>query len=167
MHDPCLAGALRNDKGIRKADGSRCRQPREIVGIPHNRDIAWAICAPCLGEAGGMRVADDHSTDIMLVVSLSFRAQPHKRGEVLSAIDETAERMRQASGCLRCRLLIDNEDCNVFTVASEWESLATAEAFFASREFQTFKGVRILLREEPVMVFDDVRSRVTRLIRAR
>src|SRR4051794_31927584 len=71
MHDPCLAGARRNDKAIRGAGGRRSLQPREIVGIPHNRDIAWAICTRCLGETGGMQVADDHSTD-MVVVSLSF-----------------------------------------------------------------------------------------------
>jgi|SRR5689334_11849205 quinol monooxygenase YgiN len=103
----------------------------------------------------------------MLLASVSFRAQPHKRGEVLSAVDETAERMRQAEGCQRVRLLVDNEDPNAFTLASEWDSFVAAETFFASREFQMFKGVRILLREEPVVVFDDVRSRVTRLIRAR
>ena len=36
-----------------------------------------------------------------------------------------------------------------------------AEAFFGSREFQIFKGVRILMREEPFIVLDDVRARVT------
>jgi hypothetical protein len=41
-----------------------------------------------------------------------------------------------------------------------------AEAFFSSRDFQIFKGIRILLRDEPVIVFDDVRSRVTRLMRS-
>ena len=35
-----------------------------------------------------------------------------------------------------------------------------------SREFQIFKGVRILMREEPFIVLDDVRARVTRLMRA-
>jgi hypothetical protein len=39
--------------------------------------------------------------------------------------------------------------------------------FFNSREFQIFKGIRILLRDEPVIVLDEVRCRVTRLLRAR
>jgi quinol monooxygenase YgiN len=103
----------------------------------------------------------------MLLATVSFRAQPHKRAELLSAIDETAERMRHAPGCQRCRLLVDNEDSNAFMLASEWQTLFAAEAFFASRDFQVFKGIRILLRDEPVMIFDDVRSRVTRLIHAR
>jgi len=103
----------------------------------------------------------------MVIASVSFRAQPHKRSEVLSAIDDTADRMRRAPGCHRCRLFVDNEDANAFILASEWQSMPEAEAFIASREFQVLKGMRILLREEPAMVFDEVRSRVTRVIHAR
>jgi quinol monooxygenase YgiN len=102
----------------------------------------------------------------MLIASMSFRAQPHKRAEVLSAVDETVRRMRQASGCSRSRLLADAEDPNAFTVMSEWRSTDTADEFFNSRDFQIFKGIRILLRDEPVLVFDEVRTRVTRLLRA-
>jgi quinol monooxygenase YgiN len=103
----------------------------------------------------------------MLLATVSFRAQPHKRGEILSAIDETVARMRQAPGCGRCRLLVDTEDPNAFTLASEWQSTASAETFFDSREFQIFKGIRILLRDEPMIILDEVASRVTRLIRGR
>ena len=78
--------------------------------------------------------------------------QPHKRAEVLSAVDETVRRMRQASGCARSRLLADADDPNAFTVLSEWQSADTADTFFSSREFQIFKGIRILLRDEPVIV---------------
>lgn len=102
----------------------------------------------------------------MLIASMSFRAQPHKRAEVLSAVDDTVRRMRQASGCAKSRLLADAEDPNAFTVLSEWRSAETADEFFNSRDFQVFKGIRILLRDEPVLVFDEVRTRVTRLLRA-
>jgi quinol monooxygenase YgiN len=103
----------------------------------------------------------------MLLASVSFRAQPHKRSEILSAIDDMVERMRQAPGCGRCRLLVDTEDPYTFTLASEWQTPDAADTFFESRDFQIFKGIRILLRDEPVIVLDEVRSRVTRLIRAR
>jgi quinol monooxygenase YgiN len=103
----------------------------------------------------------------MLLASVTFRTQPHKRGEILSAVDETVIRMRDTPGCARCRLLVDTEDPNAFTLASEWQSSLEAESFFNSREFQVFRIIRILLREEPVVVLDDVRARVTRLIRAR
>ena len=101
----------------------------------------------------------------VLTASLWFRVQPHKRAEVLSAIDALVERMRLARGCGRSRVLADVEDGNAFTVASEWSDPDCAEAFFQSREFQIFRGIRILLREEPTIVLDDVRARVTRLVR--
>ncbi|HVH25465.1 MAG TPA: antibiotic biosynthesis monooxygenase [Vicinamibacterales bacterium] len=101
----------------------------------------------------------------MLLASISFRAQPHKRGEILSAVDEEVSRMRRASGCGRCRLLVDTENPNCFTLLSEWQSIDHADTFFNSHDFQIFKGIRILLREEPVIVLDEVRGRITRLIR--
>ena len=102
----------------------------------------------------------------MLLASIVFRVQPHKRDEALSAVDETLRRMRTAPGCARTRLVADTEDPNMLTVLSEWQTAASADSFFASREFQIFKGMRILMRDEPVLVIDDVRSRVTRLLRA-
>ena len=102
----------------------------------------------------------------MLLASISFRVQPHKRAEALSAVDALVERMRTAEGCARSRVLSDSEDPNSFVVASEWIDTNAAEAYFSSREFQIFKGVRILMREEPFIVLDDVRARITRLMRA-
>jgi quinol monooxygenase YgiN len=102
----------------------------------------------------------------MLLASISFRVRPYKRDEALCAVDALVERMRATSGCARGRILTDAEDQNLFIVASEWHDANAAEAFFESREFQIFKGVRILMREEPYIVLDDVRARVTRLMRA-
>jgi quinol monooxygenase YgiN len=102
----------------------------------------------------------------MLLASISFRVRPYKRDEALSAVDALVERMRATNGCARGRILTDCEDQNLFVVASEWHDADAAEAFFESREFQIFKGVRILMREEPYIVLDDVRARVTRLMRA-
>jgi quinol monooxygenase YgiN len=102
----------------------------------------------------------------MLLASVGFRVQPHKRDEVLSAVDETVRRMRIAAGCARSRLMVDADDPNTFTMLSEWQSADTAQVFFSSRDFQIFKGVRILLRDEPVIVFDEVHSRVIRLLRS-
>jgi quinol monooxygenase YgiN len=74
--------------------------------------------------------------------------------------------MRTTSGCARSRLFEDADDPNAFTLLSEWHSAATADIFFNSRDFQIFKGIRILLRDEPVIVFDEVQSRMVRLLRA-
>jgi quinol monooxygenase YgiN len=102
----------------------------------------------------------------MLLASISFRVQPHKRSEAFSAVDALVQRMRTAPGCARSRVLTDSEDENTFMLASEWTDANAAEAFFGSREFKIFKGVRILMRDEPFIVLDDVRARVTRLMRA-
>ena len=102
----------------------------------------------------------------MVLASLSFRVQPHKKAEALSAVDALVQRMRGASGCARSRILSDLDDDSAFLVASEWSESAAAEAFFTSREFQIFLGMRILLRDEPRMVFDNIQARVTRLLRA-
>ena len=102
----------------------------------------------------------------MLLATITFRIQPHKRAEALSAVDALVERMRSASGCGRSRVLSDSEDQNTFIVTSEWNDTNAAEAFLGSREFQIFKGVRILMRDEPVIVLDEVATRVTRLMRA-
>jgi hypothetical protein len=47
-------------------------------------------------------------------------------------------------------------------VLSEWHSADHADSFFNSRDFQMFKGIRILLRGEPFVMLDDVRARITR-----
>jgi quinol monooxygenase YgiN len=104
---------------------------------------------------------------VMFLASILFRVQPHKRDELLSAIDDTIVRMRHSSGCERCRLLVDTEDPNSFTIFSEWRQARDADLFFDSRDFQIFRGARILLRDDPVMILDDVRSRATRLIQGR
>jgi quinol monooxygenase YgiN len=104
-------------------------------------------------------------SDAMVLASISFRLLPHKRAEALSAVDALAERMRSARGCARIRVMNDTEDANAFTMMSEWQEANDADAFFNSREFQIFRGIRILLRDEPYIVFDDVRTRMTRLMR--
>jgi len=102
----------------------------------------------------------------MLLASLMFRAQPFKRVEALSSVDALVQRMRGTSGCLRSRVLVDTDDVNSFVVASEWLDPASAEAFFASGDFRVFRGIRILLRDQPLIVLDDIRTRTTRLFRS-
>ncbi len=102
----------------------------------------------------------------MLLASLTFRVQPFKRAEALSSVDSLVERMRHAAGCVRSRVLIDTEDVNSFLVASEWLDSTTAEAFFSSGEFRVFRGIRILLRDQPLIVLDDIRTRTTRALRS-
>ena len=102
----------------------------------------------------------------MLLASICFRVLPHKRAEGLDAIDTLACHMRTTTGCSRSRVMNDTDDINTFVLVSEWNDPGHADTFFSSREFQIFKGIRILLRDEPYMVLDDVRTRLTRMMRA-
>jgi quinol monooxygenase YgiN len=101
----------------------------------------------------------------VLLASIPFRASPHQRAEILDAVGETVKRMRRAAGCGRSRLFEDVEDPNSYVLVSEWYSSNLAETFFDSREFRIFKGVRILLKDKPVILLDDVRARSTSLLR--
>ncbi len=101
----------------------------------------------------------------MLLASICFRVLPHKRAEGLGAIDTLAEHMRTTPGCSRSRVMNDTEDINTFVLVSEWKEPGHADVFFGSREFHIFKGIRILLRYEPYIVLDDVRTRMTRMMR--
>lgn len=107
----------------------------------------------------------DLETAGMVLARISFRVQPHKRPEILSAVDETLSRMRRADGCGRARLYADCDDPLVFTVVSEWRSAEDARAFVGSKEFKPFRGILMLMRGEPVLVVDDVLVRVTRNVR--
>jgi quinol monooxygenase YgiN len=102
----------------------------------------------------------------MLLASIRFRSQPHKRAEVISAVDTLIERMRRTTGCSGSRLLTEAEDENALTVISEWRSIEDVESFLQSRDFLVFKGIRMLLRGEPVLVFDQLQGRVTRVLHA-
>ena len=113
-----------------------------------------------------MTVPADESVTEQLLASIAFRTQPHKRAEALSAVDEVTRRMRHARGCARARLLADSEDPNSFLVLSEWLTAEDADLFFGSRDLQLLRGIRILLRDEPVILFQEVRSHAIRPMRA-
>jgi len=125
-----------------------------------------ADAATCVDYGAGMPVAPGVTVPAMTLASINFRARPHKRGELLSAVDVTVERMRALPTCEQCRLFVDAEDPCSFTLASEWQSSSDAEAFFSSRDFYIFRGMRILLRDEPTIVLDEVESRVMRAVHA-
>jgi quinol monooxygenase YgiN len=82
-----------------------------------------------------------------------------KRVEALSAIDELMRHMRGWPGCLSCRLLIDASDGGDLILVSEWDERRDVDAFLASRDFLILKGMRILLREAPHAVLDEIVNR--------
>ena len=101
----------------------------------------------------------------MVTTSLSFRVQPQSLGAVLSVVGEIAESMRRSSGCRHSRLFSDLDDPHAFVLVSEWPDTRSAELFLQSRELRVFRGIRILLRSEPLVVLDDVRTPQTQSLR--
>jgi quinol monooxygenase YgiN len=100
----------------------------------------------------------------MFITWLHFRAQPHKRPEILSAVDHLLLQMRQAPGCAHGKVLEETEDPNALVIIAEWESRDHVNAFLASSDFRIFRGVHTLLRGRPTVVLDEVRHRVSRLL---
>jgi quinol monooxygenase YgiN len=100
----------------------------------------------------------------VLLASISFRAHPDKRLRLLNAVNVTLEKVRTLRACKGCRLLFDTEHPDAFTLLSEWSSAREAEAFFNSSDFQSVYSMRTLLKEEPVLVLDEIASRATRKI---
>ena len=55
----------------------------------------------------------------MVLASGILEVRPDRRPEVLAVIDDIVERVRETSTCRRSRLVVDSEDPNLFTLASE------------------------------------------------
>jgi quinol monooxygenase YgiN len=91
-----------------------------------------------------------------------MRVKDDKRTEALSAIDGFVRRMHTWPGCLTCRLMSDAGDTQLLTLVSEWDSREALDGFLTSREFLILQGMRMVLREEPQVILDEIllRSRM-------
>jgi quinol monooxygenase YgiN len=94
---------------------------------------------------------------------MNLRVRDDKRSEALSAIDGFIRRMRAWPGCLTCRLLADASDGEALTLVSEWDSREGLDGFIASREFLILQGMRMVLRDDPQVILDEIllRSRMS------
>jgi quinol monooxygenase YgiN len=99
----------------------------------------------------------------MHVATVILRVRDDKRAEALSAIDGFIGRMHMWPGCLTCRLLTDAGDNQTLTLVSEWDSREGLDGFLGSREFLILQGMRVVLREEPQVILDEIllRSRIS------
>jgi quinol monooxygenase YgiN len=99
----------------------------------------------------------------MHIATMNLRVRDDKRSEALSAIDGFIRRMRAWPGCLTCRLLTDASDGESLTLVSEWDSREGLDGFIASREFLILQGMRVVLRDDPQVILDEIllRSRMS------
>jgi quinol monooxygenase YgiN len=99
----------------------------------------------------------------MHVATVNLRVRDDKRSEALSAIDGFIRRLLTCPGCLTCRLMTDAGDTQLLTLVSEWDSREALDGFLASREFLILQGMRMVLREDPQVILDEIllRSRMS------
>ena len=99
----------------------------------------------------------------MHIATMNLRVRDDKRSEALSAIDGFIRRMRAWPGCLTCRLLADASDGEMLTLVSEWDSREGLDGFISSREFLILQGMRMVLRDDPQVILDEIllRSRMS------
>jgi quinol monooxygenase YgiN len=118
-----------------------------------SRDISRPVAA----------VPIDEGAFVMHIATVHLRVREDKRGEALSAIDGFIRRMHAWPGCLKCRLLTDAGDGEALTLVSEWDSREALDTFLASREFLILQGMRMVLRDDPQIVLDEIliRSRIS------
>ena len=105
----------------------------------------------------------------MLVATVNLRVREDKRSEALSALDGFIHRMHAWPGCLTCRLMADAGDGQQLTLVSEWDSREALDGFISSREFLILQGMRMVLRDDPQVILDEilVRSRMSLGARSR
>ena len=105
----------------------------------------------------------------MHVATVNLRVKDDKRSEALSAIDGFIRRMHTWPGCLTCRLMADAGDSQLLTLVSEWDSREALDGFISSREFLILQGMRMVLRDDPQVILDEIllRSRMSLGTRSR
>jgi quinol monooxygenase YgiN len=70
------------------------------------------------------------------------------------------EKVRQVSGCVECRLMIDCEVRGLYVLLSRWEDVTPLRIFLGSNEFRALLGTRILLHNPPRVSVDEVQRRI-------
>jgi quinol monooxygenase YgiN len=105
----------------------------------------------------------------MHVATVNMRVKDDKRSEALSAIDGFIRRVHTCPGCLTCRLMADAGDSQLLTLVSEWDSREALDGFLSSREFVILQGMRMVLRDDPQVILDEIllRSRMSLGARSR
>jgi quinol monooxygenase YgiN len=99
----------------------------------------------------------------MHIATVHMRVKEEKRSEAVSAIDGFIRRMHTWPGCLTCRLMSDAGDTQLLTLVSEWDSREALDGFLSSPEFLILQGMRLVLRDDPQVVLDEIllRSRMS------
>lgn len=92
----------------------------------------------------------------MIVFSLSIRVPPSHRVDLLRSVGALLEPTRVLPGCLGCRLYIDIEKPDAFTLVEEWASQKELDRHLTSSACKTLITAMELSAEPPAIRFDTV-----------
>ena len=95
----------------------------------------------------------------MIVFCLSIRVRPSHRDDLLRSVGALLEPTRVLPGCLGCRLYIDIEKPDAFTLVEEWASQVELDRHLTSNAYKTLVAAMELSAEPPVIRFDAVAQR--------
>ena len=95
----------------------------------------------------------------MIVFSLSIRVPQSHRDDLLRSVGALLEPTRVLPGCLGCRLYIDIEKPDAFTLVEEWASQEELDRHLTSSACKTLVAAMELSAEPPAIRFDTVAQR--------
>ena len=162
-----VALAVRERCASRDQSGPRCaRTECSMPEAPTNAAFWGERSREMSRRAEGRRSGKPPA---MHVATVNLRVKDDKRSEALSAIDGFIRRMHTWPGCLTCRLMADAGDSQLLTLVSEWDSREALDGFISSREFLILQGMRMVLRDDPQVILDEIllRSRMSLGARSR
>ena len=83
----------------------------------------------------------------MIIVGITMNALIEKRTEIMQTLLSMIEPTENGRGCLRCHVLRDIEDKNVFSLIEEWETREDLDDHIKSARFSVLLGTKSLLCE--------------------
>jgi len=85
----------------------------------------------------------------VIIVRITMNALIEKRIEIMQTLLSMIEPTENGRGCLRCHVLRDIEDKNVFSLIEEWETREDLDDHIKSARFSVLLGTKSLLCEPP------------------
>ncbi|HSO81518.1 putative quinol monooxygenase [Thiocapsa sp.] len=95
----------------------------------------------------------------MIVFSVSVCVPPLQRADFLKSVGALLEPTRVVPGCVNCRLYLDVEDPDAFTLVEEWVTQAALDRHLTSSAFKTLVAAIEMSAEPPAVHIDSVAQR--------
>jgi len=90
---------------------------------------------------------------IMITITITMKARPAKRQELLQTLHELTDEMRREHGFLDARIRMNGGNNNVLTFIEEWVTQEDVNAYMGSDYFHVLRGAMKLLTESSEIEF--------------